>query len=159
MNDITIIKPISAPGNTNIDVAGANAPKKIMKSVNSAFNPNLMNQNKDQYTVFLEKKLKTLEALLDLPPGCNQYNNKLAQYRRISHLLSDNASASDYTRPQNTNMVILPLPSPANKQLENSNVGGNIGSVTTDVSTNTNNVNNNNAICQSASLLNDPRCV
>ncbi|CAI4047985.1 hypothetical protein SUVZ_12G3120 [Saccharomyces uvarum] len=159
LNDITIIKPISA-GHTNIDVAGANAPKKIMKSVNTTvnttFNPNLMNQNKDQYTMFLEKKLKTLEVLLDLPPGCNQYNNKLAQYRRISHLLSDNAS--DYTRPPNTNMVILPLPSPANKQLENSNVGGggNIGSVTTDASANTNNINNNNAICQSASLLNDP---
>lgn len=54
-------------------------------------------------------------------------------------------------------MVILPLPSPSNKPLENTNNNGsNVNAATNDTSASTNNINNNNAICQSASLLNDP---
>ncbi|EJS42548.1 YLR278C [Saccharomyces arboricola H-6] len=152
LNDMTVIKPITA-GNTIAGVADANTFKTPMNSVTSTFNSNL--PNKDQYTVFLEKKLRSLETLLDLPPGCNQYNIKLSQYKKVSHLLESNGT-SDYSRP-NSNMVILPLPSLSNKPLENSNNGGgNLTLTPNDTSAITNNINNNHAICQSASLLNDP---
>nr|CAI6639024.1 BAF_HP1_G0037560.mRNA.1.CDS.1 [Saccharomyces cerevisiae] len=154
LNDMTIIKPIST-SNSNVDAGDANEFRKTIKSVTTNSNPNLMRQDKDQYTIFLEKKLKSLETLLDLSPGCNQYNYELSQYKKVSHLFSNNTS--DYSRPNSSNMVILPLPSPSNKPLKNTNNNGsNVNAVTNDTSASTNNINNNNAICQSASLLNDP---
>ncbi|CAI5076655.1 BTE_HP_G0100930.mRNA.1.CDS.1 [Saccharomyces cerevisiae] len=154
LNDMTIIKPIST-SNSNVDAGDANEFRKTIKSVTTNSNPNLMRQDKDQYTIFLEKKLKSLETLLDLSPGCNQYNYELSQYKKVSHLFSNNTS--DYSRPNSSNMVILPLPSPSNKPLENTNNNGsNVNAATNDTSASTNNINNNNAICQSASLLNDP---
>ncbi|CAI4933695.1 CFC_HP_G0052300.mRNA.1.CDS.1 [Saccharomyces cerevisiae] len=154
LNDMTIIKPIST-SNSNVDAGDANEFRKTIKSVTTNSNPNLMRQDKDQYTIFLEKKLKSLETLLDLSPGCNQYNYELSQYKKVSHLFSNNTS--DYSRPNSSNMVILPLPSPSNKHLENTNNNGsNVNAATNDTSASTNNINNNNAICQSASLLNDP---
>ncbi|CAI4597073.1 CEQ_1a_G0037010.mRNA.1.CDS.1 [Saccharomyces cerevisiae] len=154
LNDMTIIKPIST-SNSNVDAGDANEFRKTIKSVTTNSNPNLMRQDKDQYTIFLEKKLKSLETLLDLSPGCNQYNYELSQYKKVSHLFSNNTS--DYSRPNSSNMVILPLPSPSNKPLENTNNNGsNVNVATNDTSASTNNINNNNAICQSASLLNDP---
>ncbi|CAI4638283.1 CLN_G0037770.mRNA.1.CDS.1 [Saccharomyces cerevisiae] len=154
LNDMTIIKPIST-SNSNVDAGDANEFRKTIKSVTTNSNPNLMRHDKDQYTIFLEKKLKSLETLLDLSPGCNQYNYELSQYKKVSHLFSNNTS--DYSRPNSSNMVILPLPSPSNKPLENTNNNGsNVNAATNDTSASTNNINNNNAICQSASLLNDP---
>ncbi|CAI4617965.1 BAL_1a_G0036980.mRNA.1.CDS.1 [Saccharomyces cerevisiae] len=154
LNDMTIIKPIST-SNSNVDAGDANEFRKTIKSVTTNSNPNLMRQDKDQYTIFLEKKLKSLETLLDLSPGCNQYNYELSQYKKVSHLFGNNTS--DYSRPNSSNMVILPLPSPSNKPLENTNNNGsNVNAATNDTSASTNNINNNNAICQSASLLNDP---
>ncbi|KAJ1544710.1 uncharacterized protein FZC25_8776g1835, partial [Saccharomyces cerevisiae] len=121
LNDMTIIKPIST-SNSNVDAGDANEFRKTIKSVTTNSNPNLMRQDKDQYTIFLEKKLKSLETLLDLSPGCNQYNYELSQYKKVSHLFSNNTS--DYSRPNSSNMVILPLPSPSNKPLENTNNNG-----------------------------------
>ena len=68
LNDMTIIKPIST-SNSNVDAGDANEFRKTIKSVTTNSNPNLMRQDKDQYTIFLEKKLKSLETLLDLSPG------------------------------------------------------------------------------------------
>ena len=153
LNDMTIIKPISASDNT-VDAADANEFKNPLKSATRTPNTKFMGQDKDQYTSFLERKVKRLETLLDLPVGCNQYNYELSQYKKISQLFGNNAS--DYSRPNN-NMVILPLPSPSNKSMENTKSNGsNVNSATKDTAANTNNINNNHAICQSASLLNDP---
>ncbi|SCW00614.1 LAFE_0C08086g1_1 [Lachancea fermentati] len=42
---------------------------------------------KDEYARFLEKKLKYLEKMLDLPPNGASFKNKLSNYKRIAHLL------------------------------------------------------------------------
>jgi len=50
---------------------------------------NNSNKNSDQYTNFLEKKLKYLEKLIDLPIGGVVFKKKLNNYKKISHLLGD----------------------------------------------------------------------
>ncbi|CCD24587.1 uncharacterized protein NDAI_0D02730 [Naumovozyma dairenensis CBS 421] len=57
-----------------------------------------INDGKDEYTVLLEKKLKYLEKLVELTPGSAAYNKKIAQYKKITHLLGnigDLASATN----------------------------------------------------------------
>lgn len=41
----------------------------------------------NDYTKLLEKKLKYLENLIELPTGGEKYKNKLGQYKKITHLL------------------------------------------------------------------------
>ncbi|SCU89009.1 LAFA_0E15720g1_1 [Lachancea sp. 'fantastica'] len=41
----------------------------------------------DEYTKFLEKKLRYLEKMLDMPPTGEPFKKRLANYRRIAHLI------------------------------------------------------------------------
>ncbi|CCF55930.1 hypothetical protein KAFR_0A04940 [Kazachstania africana CBS 2517] len=45
--------------------------------------------DKDQYTSFIERKLKYLEKLIDLPIGGTVFNKKLSHYKKITHLLGE----------------------------------------------------------------------
>lgn len=47
------------------------------------------NSGKDQYTIFLEKKLRYLEKLIELPIGGVVFTTKLNHYKKITHLLGD----------------------------------------------------------------------
>ncbi|CAL9736846.1 hypothetical protein MOSE0_K09054 [Monosporozyma servazzii] len=47
------------------------------------------NSHKDEYTKLLEKKLRFLEILIDLPPNTITFKKKLKQYKKITHLLSN----------------------------------------------------------------------
>ncbi|CDO92862.1 unnamed protein product [Kluyveromyces dobzhanskii CBS 2104] len=48
---------------------------------------------KDEYTLFLEKKLKYLEKLVDMKPDTNSYKERLGKYKKVAHLL-DNGEAN-----------------------------------------------------------------
>lgn len=66
------------------------------------------NDGKDQYTLFLERKLKYLEKLIDLPIGGSIFNKKLTQYKKITHLLGeiDDLESSVPQLPTNQNNVV-----------------------------------------------------
>lgn len=54
---------------------------------------------KDEYTLFLEKKLKYLENLVDLPPGTASYKHKLSKYKKIAHFLDTGEPERDLMSP------------------------------------------------------------
>lgn len=58
-------------------------------------NKNETNQDKDEYTLFLEKKLKYLEKIIDTQPNSPAYLKKIKQYKKISHLLGDIGNLED----------------------------------------------------------------
>ncbi|EDO15859.1 hypothetical protein Kpol_1009p5 [Vanderwaltozyma polyspora DSM 70294] len=43
----------------------------------------------EEYSSLLEKKLKYLEALIELQPGSAAYNSKIGRYKKICHLLGE----------------------------------------------------------------------
>ncbi|CCH58759.1 hypothetical protein TBLA_0A09760 [Henningerozyma blattae CBS 6284] len=61
------------------------------RSVNrkSKSSGSIVNTNKDEYQIFLEKKLSYLEKMLDLPIGGSVFNRKLTQYKKFTHLLGE----------------------------------------------------------------------
>lgn len=50
---------------------------------------------KDDYTLFLEKKLKYLEKLVDMNPETNSFKDKLQKYKKIAHLLDNGEADQD----------------------------------------------------------------
>ena len=50
---------------------------------------------KDEYTLFLEKKLKYLEKLVDMRPDSNSYKERLSKYKKIAHLLDNGEPDQD----------------------------------------------------------------
>lgn len=50
---------------------------------------------KDEYTLFLEKKLKYLEKLVDMKPDTNSYKEKLSKYKKVAHLLDNGEPDQD----------------------------------------------------------------
>ncbi|AAS54770.2 AGR280Cp [Eremothecium gossypii ATCC 10895] len=53
------------------------------------------NNGKDDYTLFLEKKIKCLEQMIDLPQESALYKNKFAKYKRIAHLMKTGSDDED----------------------------------------------------------------
>ncbi|KAG0668843.1 hypothetical protein C6P45_004326 [Maudiozyma exigua] len=64
--------------------------------------------SKDDYTKLLEKKLKYLEKLVSLETNSAEFNKKLQQYKKISHLLEKADSI------ESENLITLPAPHPDN---------------------------------------------
>ena len=82
---------------------------------------NKITKNTDnQYTNFLEKKLKYLEKLIDLPIGGVVFQKKLKNYKKVSHLLGD---IDDF---KNDNMIINRLDNNNNGNSSNSSNNGNM---------------------------------
>ncbi|AGO11958.1 AaceriAGR280Cp [[Ashbya] aceris (nom. inval.)] len=86
------------------------------------------NNGKDEYTLFLEKKIKCLEQMIDLPQESALYKNKFAKYKRIAHLMKTGSddeeeplagSAADAgSRRVSANGRPPTLPLPAKRSLE-----------------------------------------
>ena len=74
-----------------IDKSLANTSSKVQKD----------STKKDDYTSFLERKLKYLEKLIDIPPTSNAYNKRLIQYKKISHLLGEVGNLTNLNIDQN----------------------------------------------------------
>ena len=63
--------------------------KKQQKKSKGRVNKRYENSGKDQYTIFLERKLRYLEKLIDLPIGGVVFTKKLKHYKKITHLLGE----------------------------------------------------------------------
>ena len=70
--------------------------------------PSTISSGKDDYTKLLEKKLKYLEKLVSLESDSTEFNKKLQQYKKISHLLEKTDSTDT------ENLITLPAPHPEN---------------------------------------------
>ncbi|AET38620.1 uncharacterized protein Ecym_3112 [Eremothecium cymbalariae DBVPG len=77
---------LKADCGTGLDMARSRNVVKPSGSISNIKNRNA-NGGKDEYTLFLEKKLKYLEKLIDLPPESASYKNKLGKYKKITHFL------------------------------------------------------------------------
>ena len=67
--------------------------------------------NYKEYNALLEKKLRYLENLIDLPKGSSAYNKKLSQYKKICHLLGDIGDLEG-TASNTTAKSFMPTPTP-----------------------------------------------
>lgn len=98
----SISSAVSMPGNLNNDIPETNESYRVNSeqpnTKSSSTKPNKpagkvtkkkKDTGKDQYTSFLERKLKFLEKLIDLPVGGTVFTKKLSQYKKITHLLGD----------------------------------------------------------------------
>ncbi|CAL9732910.1 hypothetical protein MOUN0_O09076 [Monosporozyma unispora] len=66
-----------------------NPPLLVQKKSSGKVAKKRKDDGKDQYTAFLERKLRYLEKLIDLPIGGSVFNKKLNQYKKITHLLGE----------------------------------------------------------------------
>lgn len=69
------------PSNNSMLPSLTGTNDKIIKPTNHS--------TKDEYTKLLEKKLRFLEVLIDIPPNTITFKKKLKQYKKITHLLSN----------------------------------------------------------------------
>lgn len=91
-----------SPSDQSIDstemsrVNSSTSDSKVIKKKNASKSKRKQdNSDKDDYTIFLEKKLKYLEKLIDLQPGSPAYVRKANQYKKICHLLGEIGDLKD----------------------------------------------------------------
>ncbi|SMN21263.1 similar to Saccharomyces cerevisiae YLR278C Zinc-cluster protein [Maudiozyma saulgeensis] len=117
----SIATSISASNIGNISFGlrkGSISKKKDKKKTTD----NNSNKNSDQYTNFLEKKLKYLEKLIDLPIGGVVFKKKLKNYKKISHLLGniEDFRGDEMTINRINNNILPWQPSPNHSNSNNS---------------------------------------
>ncbi|CAR25256.1 uncharacterized protein KLTH0G15180g [Lachancea thermotolerans CBS 6340] len=88
----------------------SNTPSQSPQPQERARSQTYPNNEKNEYTAFLEKKLKYLEKLFELPPNGTPFKNRLSNYKRIAHLL-DGQSNNALELPAPTYSNSVPLPS------------------------------------------------
>ncbi|EDO14855.1 hypothetical protein Kpol_345p3 [Vanderwaltozyma polyspora DSM 70294] len=87
-SDCNIMNATATSNNNN----GNNNKQGVKKAKSNNLKSNKSNNNKgngDEYTSFLEKKLKYLEKMINLPPTNSSYKRMKTQYKKISHLLGE----------------------------------------------------------------------
>ncbi|KAK5960705.1 uncharacterized protein PWA37_002139 [Arxiozyma heterogenica] len=91
------------------------------------------NSDRDQYTVFLERKLRYLEKLIDLPIGGAVFTKKLNHYKKITHLLGEiedlESTVAHLPVVNNKNINNDNNRSPSNKFIPSSGVNNANGSI------------------------------
>ena len=112
-NDI-INDSIEKKQQQNVDIIPTKEKKsKTSKKINKKKIDNeiKLSSKKDDYTKLLEKKLKYLENLVSLESDSTEFNKKLQQYKKISHLLEKTDSI------ETENLITLPAPHPENSPI------------------------------------------
>ncbi|KAG0656149.1 hypothetical protein C6P45_002759 [Maudiozyma exigua] len=79
VDNIHINQPVTIP-----DLQSFNKQRNVITTKNK-----ITKKTDNQYTNFLEKKLKYLEKLIDLPIGGVVFQKKLKNYKKVSHLLGN----------------------------------------------------------------------
>ncbi|CCK70966.1 uncharacterized protein KNAG_0F03040 [Huiozyma naganishii CBS 8797] len=113
----------NGPGNGSMDSSNKYPFRPSSTSSTSSTNriqkPKTM--DKDQYTSFIERKLRYLEKMIELPPGGAMFQRKLGRYKKITHLLGDiddlekyvpNGPAQDHVQGITTPTTTIAAPRP-----------------------------------------------
>lgn len=91
------VLPLANNNSISMEIKEQQKPNKITKPK--------QNKSKDQYTSFIEKKLKFLEKLIDLPVGGTAFNKRITQYKKITHLLGEIDDLENIPLPLNDNII------------------------------------------------------
>ncbi|CEP64207.1 uncharacterized protein LALA0_S10e04918g [Lachancea lanzarotensis] len=85
--------PRATPSESPSQTPASNITQRASGPINSvgAVTTATKAPKQDEYTKFLEKKLRYLEKMLDMPPTGEPFKKRLANYRRIAHLIDSPA--------------------------------------------------------------------
>ncbi|SCV00524.1 LAME_0G10286g1_1 [Lachancea meyersii CBS 8951] len=81
------VKYVSTPSDSLLQASAGNLCGQGATTLDGTGGTDVKAPRPDEYTKFLEKKLRYLEKMLDMPPTGQPFKRKLANYKRIAHLM------------------------------------------------------------------------